>query len=70
VPEEVQPLLAGEPAIPEESATYELMCQVPRYDADDLLRLHAYCREAGPRWQLAVAEFTDYVIDLISLWPG
>jgi hypothetical protein len=40
-PEEVHRLLAAEPPIPEESATYQLMCQVPRYDAGTRLNLHA-----------------------------
>jgi hypothetical protein len=68
-PEDVRRLLAAEPPIPEESATYQLMCQVPRYDADSLLALHAHCREAGAAWQRAMAEFADYVIELISIWP-
>ncbi|HEY2577903.1 MAG TPA: hypothetical protein VGI74_16480 [Streptosporangiaceae bacterium] len=66
---EVHRLLVGEPPIPEESATYQLMCQMSRYDADTLLDLHAHCRRANPAWQRAVGEFADYVIDLISLWP-
>lgn len=68
-PDEVCRLLAAEPPIPEESATYQLMCQLPRYDADTLRDLYAHCREAGPAWRGAVREFTDYVLDLISLWP-
>jgi tryptophanyl-tRNA synthetase len=68
-PEEVRRLLAIEPPIPEESATYQLMCQMPRYDADTLLSLHASCLQAGQAWQRAVGEFADYVIDLIGLWP-
>ena len=68
-PEDVHRLLAAEPPIPEESATYQLMCQVPRYDADTLLGLHAHCLHTGPAWQRAVAGFADHVIDLISLWP-
>jgi tryptophanyl-tRNA synthetase len=68
-PEELRRLLTAEPPIPEESATYQLMCQMPRYDAGTLLDLHAHCRDAGPAWQRAVREFTDYVIGLISLWP-
>jgi tryptophanyl-tRNA synthetase len=68
-PDEVCRLLAAEPPISEESATYQLMCQMPRYDAHTLRELHAHCREAGPAWQRAVREFSDHVIDLISLWP-
>ncbi|TVT55324.1 hypothetical protein FNH05_09705 [Amycolatopsis rhizosphaerae] len=68
-PSDVYRLLAAEPPIPEESATYQLMCQVPRYDASTLLELHAHCRESDRAWQQAVHEFADYVIDLISLWP-
>jgi hypothetical protein len=68
-PGEVHGLLAAEPPLPEASATYQLRCQVPRYDAAALLNLHAHCREAGPTWRRAVAEFADYVVHLISLWP-
>lgn len=68
-PEEVHRLFAAEPNIPEESATYQLMCQLPRYDAATLLDLHVHCQRADPAWQRAVAEFADYVIDLIGLWP-
>lgn len=68
-PEDVHRLLAAEPPIPEGSATYQLMCQVPRYDVDTLFDLHEHCIDAGPAWQRAVAEFADYVIELISLWP-
>ncbi len=68
-PDDVYRLLAAEPPIPEESATYQLMCQVHRYDAGTLLDLHTHCREAGPAWQRAVREFADYVVELISLWP-
>ncbi|PKW18713.1 hypothetical protein [Saccharopolyspora spinosa] len=68
-PEEIGRLLTAEPPIPEESATYQLMCQLPRYDAAALLDLHEYCREAGPTWQRAVVDLTNHVIDVISLWP-
>lgn len=68
-PAEVRRLLAAEPPIPEESATYQLMCQMPRYDAHALLDLNARCLRAGSAWQRAVGEFADYVIDLTSLWP-
>jgi tryptophanyl-tRNA synthetase len=68
-PEEVHRLLAAEPPIPEESATYQLMCQVPRYDAHTLLDLNAHCLRADPAWKRAVGEFADHVIDLISRWP-
>jgi tryptophanyl-tRNA synthetase len=68
-PEDVHRLLSTEPNIPEESATYQLMCQLPRYDAATLLDLHGHCRRADRAWQLEVGEFADYVIDLISLWP-
>ncbi len=68
-PEDVHRLLAAEPNNPEESATYQLMCQLPRYDAAALLDLHWHCQRADPAWQRAVGGFADYVIDLISLWP-
>lgn len=68
-PQEVRRLLAEEPPIPEESTTYDLMCQMPPYDADTLLDLHAHCREAGPTWRREVAEFAEHVIDLIDRWP-
>lgn len=68
-PEDVHRLLAAEPPIPEESATYQLMCQVPRYDAPTLLDLYEHCVDDGPAWQRAVSEFADYAIELISLWP-
>jgi glycosyltransferase involved in cell wall biosynthesis len=67
--EDLHRLLAEEAPVPEESVAYQLMCQMPRYDADTLLDLHAHCREAGPTWQRAVRGFADYVIGLISLWP-
>lgn len=38
-------------------------------DARRLLALHAHCRDAGSAWQRAMAEFADYVIELISIWP-
>lgn len=69
-PDDVHRLLSTEPNIPEESATYQLMCQLPRYDAATLLDLHAHCHEAGPAWQRAVREFADYVNDLFTLWPS
>jgi tryptophanyl-tRNA synthetase len=68
-PGEIHDRLAAEPPDPEASATYQLMCQVSRYDAAALLELHARCREAGPTWRRAVAEFADYVVHLTSLWP-
>lgn len=68
-PEAVIELLAAEPPIPEESSAYQLMCQMPRYNAATLLELHALCREAGPAWRHAVSDFADYVIDLIGRWP-
>lgn len=67
--EDVHRLLAEEAPAPEESVAYQLMCQMPRYDTDTLLDLHAHCRDAGPAWQRAVREFADYVIYLISRWP-
>jgi len=69
LPDEVRCLLSEEPPVPEESATYQLMCQMPRYGAAPLLGLHAHCREAGAPWRREVATFTDYVIDLIGQWP-
>jgi tryptophanyl-tRNA synthetase len=68
-PEQLRRLLADEPAIPEGSATYQLMCQMPRYDAVTLVDLHRHCREAGSVWRRAVQEFTDYVVDLADQWP-
>jgi hypothetical protein len=68
-PKDVQRLLAEEPPVPEESATYQLMCQMPRYNAATLLDLHTHCREADRTWRREVTEFADYVIHLISLWP-
>jgi tryptophanyl-tRNA synthetase len=68
-PEEVLCLLAAEPPVPETSATYQLMRQMPYYDADTLLELHGQCRHASSTWQKAVGEFADYIIDLIRLWP-
>lgn len=67
--DEVSHLLAAEPPVPEESAAYQLMCQMPCYDAATLVDLHAYCREAGASWLRAVAVFADYVIDLVRRWP-
>jgi tryptophanyl-tRNA synthetase len=68
-PKEVHRLLAAEPAVPEESASYQLMCQIPGYHADTLRELDAQCREAGPAWCRAVRRFADHVVHLISLWP-
>ncbi|WP_291413092.1 hypothetical protein [Actinophytocola sp.] len=68
-PEDVHRLLADEPPVPEESATYQLMCQLPRYDSATLLDLHRHCREHGSTWRTAVAEFADYMTWLIDLWP-
>lgn len=68
-PEDVHRLLAAEPPVPEVSATYQLMCQVPCYGTHVLLDLHEHCIDGGPAWQRAVSEFADYVIELISLWP-
>lgn len=69
LPGEVHSLLAEESSVPEESIAYQLMCQMPRYDAAALLDLHTHCQQAGPTWQRAVGEFADYVVELISLWP-
>jgi tryptophanyl-tRNA synthetase len=69
-PAEVHRLLADEPPLPERSATYQLMCQLPRYDATALLNLHRHCREGGPPWRREVAQLADYLIDLINLWPA
>lgn len=68
-PEAVVELLATEPPVPEESSAYQLMCQIPRYDAATLVELHVLCREAGPAWRRVVSEFADYVVDLIGRWP-
>jgi hypothetical protein len=37
-----------ESPISEESTTYQLMCQVPCYDAHALPNLNAHCLRAGP----------------------
>jgi tryptophanyl-tRNA synthetase len=68
-PEQIRRLLADEPADPERSATYQLMCQLPRYSAANLLDLHAYCREAGLVWNREVRDLCGYVIELTDLWP-
>lgn len=68
--DDVYRLLAVEPPIPEKSATYQLMCQMPPYDAETLLDLHAYCLEAGPTWLRVVRELADYAVELIRMWPG
>lgn len=68
-PEEIRSLLTAEQSVPEESATYQLMCQLPRYDASALRVLHTQCEEAGPAWRRAVRDFTDYLLHLIDLWP-
>jgi len=67
--DEVRRLLTAEPAIPEESATYQLMCQLPNYDAATLVDLHVRCREAGRAWYRAVTDLADQVNDLIAKWP-
>lgn len=69
IPETVHQLLSGEPPEPTESATYQLMCQLPRYDAEQTERLATHCREGGPAWDRAVAGLTDYVLDLTRRWP-
>ena len=69
-PAEVRRLLADEPPLPERSATYQLMCQLPCYDATALLDLHRHCRKGGPPWRREVAQFADYLLDLINLWPA
>jgi len=66
---EIHRLLAGESSVPEESATYQLMCQMPIYDAPALLELHAHCRRQSPRWRREVSRFAEYLADLGSLWP-
>ena len=66
---EVHRLLAAEPPVPEESATYQLMCQMPWYDVAALVDLHAHCREGGRAWRADVARFADRVVDLIAQWP-
>ncbi|MFD6452830.1 hypothetical protein ACWFRF_10085 [Nocardia sp. NPDC055165] len=68
-PEEVYPLLASEPPVPEESATYQLMCQLPKYDGERLRELHACCRTGGSAWDRSVRELSDYVVEMIALWP-
>lgn len=68
-PGEVGRLLTAEPPVPEESATYQLMCQMSRYDGATLLELHGHCREGGRRWQAEIRDFTDYVTGLTDRWP-
>lgn len=66
---EVHRLLAGEPSEPSRSATYQLMCQLPRYDAGQLNELEMQCREGGRGWRHAVGELTEYITDLTRGWP-
>jgi tryptophanyl-tRNA synthetase len=68
-PDEIRRLLTAEPPVPEDSATYQLMCQLPTYHAPALLDLHAHCREGGVAWRREVARLTEEVIGLIELWP-
>lgn len=68
-PEDVHRLLTAEPPNPEESATYQLMCQLPRYDAAVLHDLHAQCQQASSAWERAVHDLADYLVHLTSLWP-
>jgi tryptophanyl-tRNA synthetase len=68
-PEDVRRLLAAERPVPEDSATFQLMCQVPRYDAATLVDLHGRCRQDAPAWRREVLEFADYLIELIGMWP-
>jgi len=66
---DIHHLLADEPTSPEESATYQLMCQMPIYDAPALLELDAHCLRQTPTWRQEVGRFTDYLVHLSSLWP-
>lgn len=68
-PIEMRRLLIDEPPAPEESATYQLMCQMTAYDAATLIELHAHCREGRRTWRREVARFTDYLVDLNDRWP-
>jgi tryptophanyl-tRNA synthetase len=68
-PAQVLQLLASEPADPAESATYQLMCQLPRYDAEQTERLAGHCLEGGAAWSRAVSDLTDYILDLTRRWP-
>lgn len=67
--DEIRRLLLTEVTEPEQSATYQLMCQVPRYDAAALRDLHAYCQEDSRPWRYAVEEFAEYLTELCDLWP-
>lgn len=67
-PAQVQRLLAAEPPVPEESAAYQLMCQLPRYDPATLMDLHGHCAEGGPAWRRAVGELADHLIGIHDLW--
>lgn len=69
LPGDVERLLANLSSTPEQSAAYQLMCQMPCYDAAALIELHALCLEAGPSWDRALGVFADYLIHLIDLWP-
>lgn len=66
---EIRRLLIDEPPAPEESATYQLMCQMPSYDAAALFDLHIHCREGRRTRRREVDCFTDYLVDLIGRWP-
>lgn len=68
-PGQAAALLQNEPADPELSATYQLMCLMPLYPEADLLRLYELCKVGGAAWHRQVTEFTDYVNSLTALWP-
>jgi len=68
-PAQVYQLLAAERPVPEESAAYQLMCQLPRYGAAALLDLYGNCVEGGPAWRRDLRDLAEYVIGLHDLWP-
>ncbi|MGV1768050.1 hypothetical protein [Rhizobium rhizogenes] len=68
-PENVYRMLTSEPAAPEESTTYQLMCQIPFFGYQKLLDLAEHCREGGECWRSEVSKFADYVINVLEQWP-
>lgn len=67
--EEVRRLLVEEPPVPEQSATYQLMCQTPRYDGPIMIDLYKHCQEGSRTWRREVVTFADYLTNLIDAWP-
>lgn len=67
--DDIRRLLATGREVPEESATFQLMCQLPGYDGATLTDLYGRCRLGDPSWHRAVSQFTDQVVALVRLWP-